>query len=291
MPQVTALLEIGDFSAMGAWIHFELGRYGEALAHAQAGIDRIAGRGPNVELHCRSWMVLALERLGRWDEAIAQLEAMRAVMHELDGPPPYFCSASFAAAGTIHAFRDERVQSDELAELVASLSPRQGIRLYPSAIKLLLARGEVDEARERGRPDGWRTMTADTYEAEAELLAARGAWDEVPAMLDTMRDFATLTPSPSLEAAADRLEGQVALAAGDTDRGLASLAAASATYAELECVWERAVTDLLIAEAGAPDASARAGRAAEAFGHLRTQAHLARARAVLAALRTGGGTN
>ena len=282
MPEVTDVTEIGDFYAMGAWLAFELGRYEEAVALADEGTDLIGGRGPNVEIHGRSWKVIACERLGRWEEAIEELAMVRHLLDDRGDAPPYFSSAAYAVVGAIHARRLQQVESDQLAEIVGRMSARQGVRLYPPAIGLSLARGEIDDARDRARPNGWRTLTAEVYEAEAEVLAASEAWDEVPAVLETMRHFATLTPSPALEAAADRLEGQAALAAGDVESGLTLLAAASAAYHALGCVWERAVTDLAMAEAGAADTHARAASAAETFEALQTPTHLARARTFLA---------
>ncbi len=281
MGEVTDVTEIGDFYAMGAWLSYELGRYEEAIALADEGEARIGGRGPNVEIHGRSWKVIACERLGRWDEAIEELAMVRHLLDDRRDAPPYFCSGAYAVVGAIHARRRQQVESDRFAEIVGRISARQGVRLYVPAIRLSLARGEIDDARERGRPYAWRILTAEVYEAEAEVIAASEAWDEAPAALETMRHFATLTPSPSLEAAADRLEGQAALAAGDAERGLTLLAAASAAYDALGCVWERAVTDLEIAEAGSDDAAARAEAAAETFERLRTPAELARARALL----------
>ena len=70
--------ELGDLYAMGAWTHYEIGRYGRALELADTGLDTIAGRGPNVELHLRPWRVASLYRLGRWDEALEEFAAVRA---------------------------------------------------------------------------------------------------------------------------------------------------------------------------------------------------------------------
>jgi hypothetical protein len=95
-----------------------------------------------------------------------------------------------------------------------------------------------------------------------------------------MREVAEDAPWPALEAAIDRLTGEAALAAGDAERGLAALAAASAAYRSLGCSWSSAVIDLEMAEAHTPDAAERAASAVREFERLRTPAYLDQARAV-----------
>ncbi len=275
MPQVTSVTEIGDFYAMGAWMRTVQGRYEEAIALADEGTARIGGQLPNVETHGRSWKVRALEALGRWDEAIAEFDVIRDLLGDRRDAPPYFCAASYAKAATIHARRGERVDSDLLAEALGRLSPEYGVQLYPDMLVMHLARGEIEEARARQLPYAWRTMIGDALEARGQAVAAAGAWDEVPALLDEMRVCAASSTWPSLEAEIDRLEGRAAIATGDIERGLRHLAAASDAYEAIGATWNGAMTDLEMAEAGARD---RAGEAAEVFELLRTPAFLRRAR-------------
>jgi hypothetical protein len=280
MPQVTDILEIGDFHAMGAWVCYCTGRYEDAVALAAEGIARIHGRGPNVELHARGWKVLALERLGRWDEAVEELALIRDLLGDRRDVPPYFAAAAFAADSAIRWRRGERVESDELASVVARLGPHQGVRLYPDTIKMHVARGELDLAVARERPATWRTMGGDALEAESEVIAATEDWAAVPSALTEMREVAEDAPWPALEAAIDRLTGEAAHAAGDAERGLAALAAASAGYRALGCTWSSALIDLEMAEAGARDGAERAVSAVGVFERLRTPAYLDQARAL-----------
>ncbi len=278
MPQVTSVTEIGDFYAMGAWMRTVTGRYEEALALADEGIARIGGRGPNVEIHGRGWKVRALEALGRWDEAVAELDVIRGFLGDRRDAPPYFCAAAYAKVAAIHARRGERVESDMLAHIVMRMPSERGVQLYPDMLKMHLARGEVGEARARMLPDAWRTLVGDALEARARAAAAARAWDEVPALLDEMRTCAASSTWPALEAEIARLEGRTALAAGDVERGLERLTTASAAWSALGCIWDAAVTDLEMAEAGG--AASRAASAAATFERLRTPSYLARARAV-----------
>jgi hypothetical protein len=280
LPQVTDIMEIGDFHAMAAWVRYCTGRYEDAVTLADDGVARVHGRGPNMELHARGWKVLACERLCRWDEAVEELALIRDILGDRRDVPPYFVAAAFAAVSAIHWRRGERVESDELANVVIGLGLDKGVRLYPDTIKMHIARGELDLAVARERPQTWRTMAGDALEAESEVIAATQNWEAVPRALAEMREIAEESPWPALEAAIDRLSGEVALAAGDAERGLAALASASDAYRALGCVWSSAVIDLEMAEGGAPDRAERAGSAVAAFELLRTPAYRDRARAV-----------
>ncbi len=265
IPKVTDAMEIGDFYAMGAWLHHATGEYQRALSLAAEGLERVQGRGMNVWLHVGAWKTIVAGRLGLWDEALETFAQMRSALGERWDDPAYFVSAAYAAVGTIHARRGERVEADRLADVVGRLPPEQGAMLYPYALQLLLARGEIDAARRRPRPGAWRTFTGEALEAEAELIEARRAWDEAPEAVREMREYAANSPAPAAEAAADRLEGRAALEAGDRERGLRLLAAASASYDALGCVWDRAVTDLVIAQAGGDPSGERAAAATAVF--------------------------
>jgi hypothetical protein len=279
-PLVTDVLELGDFYSMGAWHLFELARYPEVVEITDRGAEVIAARAMSV--HVRSWRVTALHRLGRWDEALAEFEAIRSLLDEHRDEPPYFATHAYCAAGVIYEARSDRIESDRIADIVRILqSTRASARLYGPAVRLLIDRGEADAAADLTYEEGgWQVHAPEAFEAWAELAAARAMWDEVPDLLARMRVHAELAPAPSLVPSADRLDGRAALAAGERARGLTSLAAASAAYGALGCVWERAVTDLEIAEAEAPDAAERARAAADVFERLRTPGFLARARAV-----------
>jgi hypothetical protein len=280
---LTDVLEIGDLYAMGAWHLCELARYEEALAVADRGIDALAGRALPVDIHVRSWRLVGLHRLGRWDEALVEFDAIRALLDDERDDPPYFVTHAYCAAGSIYEARGERLDSDRIADIVRTLqSTRASARLYGPALRLWVERGEAEvAARVAYGEEEWRVHAAEAFEGWAELAAARGRWEEVPDLVRRMRAHADVAPAPSLVPSADRLEGRAALAAGERHRGIVSLVAASRGYEELGCTWERALTDLEIAEAGADDAPARAAAAAEDFRRLRTPTYLE---------RTGAGT-
>jgi class 3 adenylate cyclase/tetratricopeptide (TPR) repeat protein len=249
VPQVTDVLEIGDTYSMGAWVLYELGRYAEAVEVSDDGLAVVTGRGANVELHLRSWRVVAMQRLGAWDEAAEEFGRIVALLDDRRDDPPYFVTHAFAAIAAIHESRGDRVQSDRLSGLLVRLMSETSGRLYPWLIRLLVGRGDIEAARRLERPSTWQVHAADAFEAEGELLAILGAWDLVPVALAEMRLHATNATSPSLEAFADRLEGRAAFARADADAAVPVLERAAVRFGELDAVWERAITELDLASA------------------------------------------
>ncbi len=290
LPQVTEILEIGDFYSTGGWEAYELGRYADALRSVETGLELVAGRGPNVELHNRSWRAAALYRLGGWDEVLAEFRAIDALLDEdRRASPPYFVAHAFALVGTIHEARGDRIESDRAAALLTSLATSFAGRLHPFLVRFLVERGELDLARSRPRPVNWRVHAADAYEAAAELLVAEERWVDAPELLAEMREHARVAPAPSVLAFADRLEGRAALAAGDPARAVELLTAASAGFTDLQTPWERALTDLDLARAAhraGRDEESRAtlDRALATFEELRAARDVERARTVRAEL-------
>jgi tetratricopeptide (TPR) repeat protein len=285
MPEVTDLLEIGDFWAVGAWMHYELARYRRALEITDQGIAAVGGRAPNVEIHIRAWRMVSLYRLGSWDEALRQFELLRKLLDERRDAPPYFASFAYGVAGMIGEIRGDRVESDRLAAVLMEISPTLSGRLYPSLLAFLVVRGELEIASALARPAPWRVHAAGAYESEAELHAALGRWEGVPEFLTEMRTHAEIAPAPSVLAFADRLQGRASLAAADPEGGIPLLAAASSAFADLEVPWERAVTDLELAEAliaagRAEEARAPLATATSTFEALGAVTNLARARSL-----------
>jgi len=285
IPQVTDVLELGDSWAMGAWHLFELGRYRASVEVAGTGLAQIAGRGFASDLHIRSWRLVSLFRLGEWDEALEELHRMRTLLGDRRDDPPYFASHAFAAAAAIFDSRGDRMGSDELTAALLRLGSGTHVRLYPWLLKLLIQRGEVDAAERLVLGPTWRVHAGDVYEGRAELLCVLGTWDEVPSLVSTMREHAAAAETPSVAAFADRLEGRALAADGDSAAAVEPLRRAVTGFAELGAVWERARTELDLAEAltaAGPedevhDVAAGAGSTFEALG---CRKDLARARAL-----------
>jgi hypothetical protein len=96
----------------------------------------------------------------------------------------------------------------------------------------------------------------------AELLAVTARWEEAPTFLEQSRAYAQAAKLKALPAHLDRLEGRSAVAAGEPERGLQLLERAREELADLGATWERARTELDIAEVLAARDRAREARAA-----------------------------
>jgi hypothetical protein len=93
----------------------------------------------------------------------------------------------------------------------------------------------------------------------AELLTLSERWSEVPAFLEDSRAYAAEAELLALPVHLDRLDGRTSIAAGRLEPGLEALERARQAYARLGAAWERARTELDLAEA-----FASAGRTDEA---------------------------
>jgi class 3 adenylate cyclase/tetratricopeptide (TPR) repeat protein len=269
---VSDLLEIGDFHAMGGWAYYELGDLPRSLGSVETGIALVAGRAPNVESHLRSWRCVTLFRIGRWDEAVHEYEVTRALLDDRRDEPPYFAAHAYATAAICFHARDQQVLSDRVTDLLLGL-PTVGPRLYPTLLRLLVRRDDLEGAARLRRPDGWAVHRGDALESESELLAARGAWAEAVAFATEMRAQATLNGTTIVSTFADRLEGRAAAAGGESARAVELLTRAAARFDELGAVWERALTEADLAAAltslDRPDeARAVRARARATFEHL-----------------------
>jgi hypothetical protein len=161
-------------------------------------------------------------------------------------------------------------------------------RLYAWHLRYLVLRGDLADAISIPRTTTWNVHAADAYESEAELLAAREAWEEVPEFLERMRGYAADAATTSVLGFADRLEGHAALAARNAEAAVQLLERAAVRFGEMAAIWERALTELdlsrALSEVGRrSDAAAAASNAAQTFEALGCGRDLARARAL-----TGG---
>ena len=100
-----------------------------------------------------------------------------------------------------------------------------------------------------------------------EDVLARGEWDRGDLVAASAREHAEAAGAPAVVPAAQRLEGAVAVAGADLERGLELLVAARDAFEDLGMVWEAARTRRLLAVAhgrsGRPDDAAAEAAAAE----------------------------
>ncbi len=110
-------------------------------------------------------------------------------------------------------------------------------------------RDEVKELLEQAASIPSQVGRPFAEQVRAVVLAEQERWGEVPAFLEQTRDLAARGGLLALPVHLDRLEGRAALAGGDTGRAIGTLAAASTGFEALGARWEKACTDLSLAEA------------------------------------------
>jgi hypothetical protein len=285
--------ELGDIYAVAAWESALIGDYPEAARLAERGQAITAGEAPGFELHNLSWRAFAEFSLGDWSAVVDEiLPRVRAVLGERWDEPPYFTAHAYGSAAFIHDAREGAA----VAELV-NLLRRQAEGLWAQLSLIWLAwiltrRGRADEVGDLlQRLDSNPSQIARPLEDQvrAVALAEQGRWDEVPAFLERSRSFAETAELRALPVHLVRLEGRAEVAAGDRQRGIELLRAASAGFSALKAGWERACTDLSLANglmlAGrSDDARTVLASAAAVFDELGSLREIERSRELLTTL-------
>jgi hypothetical protein len=249
--------ELGDMYAVAAWGAGLVGDYAEAIRFSTRGAALAADEAPGMMLHNLSWRAFAEFSLGNWDVVVDEiLPRVREQLGDRVDDPPYFTAHAFGSAAFVHASRGD----PEASELVALLRRhakelQEGQWPELSAVWLawtLTRMGERAEVRTlldvltTGHTDQTRPLRD---QVTAVVLADQERWDEVPAFLRRSRDLVRRGQLRALPAHLDRVEGRAAIARGDVGVGIAKLEGAKRGFTELGAVWERAVTDLDLAQA------------------------------------------
>jgi tetratricopeptide (TPR) repeat protein len=263
--RISQELELVDLYAMGAWMSYatstypETVRYGEDLEHRY--------RHPSI-VHAQSWRVAALYQLGRWDEALATFAIALDLLGDRRDTPANAVTHMFAVVALIHDLRGDRRDLGDVLRVVAAV-PEHAPRIYPWRTRLALQRGEFDRARAllEAPPASWKVHADLVWEVRCEDVLARGDWERGYEIAASARQQAEAGGTPAVRPAALRLEGAVALAGAELDRGVARLVAARQEFLDLGMVWEAARTRRLLAagyeRTGRPDQAALEAAVAE----------------------------
>ena len=256
--------EIGDIFAMGAWTQTLIGNYDHALRTGLRGAERAEGAEGLIG-HCLNWVCASLFHLGDWDRMLETFDRIRALLEERVDEPPYFMLHGFGAAAFAHAARGLGGTDRWLSVLEGS----RGRRLEGSVVAsywlawVYARRGEHERAwsilGEAKTPT--QTVRPIMGECVAEILSATERWQEVPAFIADERAYAKEARLVALPVHLDRLEGRAALAAGDADTGRDLLGRARDGFGRLGATWERARTELELAEALAGAGASQDGEA------------------------------
>jgi hypothetical protein len=290
IPQLDDVVEVVDIYATHAWSLAHIGDYRRAAELGAIGWARGAGMGVGNQVPGVFYAV-ANFRLGRWDEfwrIFAEFEAL----FGLSDPEKVLRYHSFRLYGVAAYLSEVAGDSAAVDRYIGRLDRSQavqgsvgisGARLW--IVMTLIRRREFGEARARlAVQDPVRDIQNRdlTLEAWADLVAAEGAWDEAPTIVAEARDWAGRTGLRFLPAVADRLEGQTALAAGEHEAAARLLERARDAFTKLEVPWERARTELSLAQAylAADRGTEAAAAALETFTALRAAVETERATAL-----------
>ncbi|HEY6378779.1 MAG TPA: hypothetical protein VI316_06335, partial [Candidatus Dormibacteraeota bacterium] len=297
LPRISNDMEVADILNMASKNALNIGRYREALGHAQESVRRCKAdivRG--WALYALSWRGLANFWLGRWADLAVDVAAADALMtREERVVPPYFASLHYAAAALVAEVQGD---SDTAQDLMLRLDRRDELTGFPNwskaplMVRVLVRRGDFTAARERLDHPFFRVHREGKgflLAADAELVAAAGDWSRAGPLAGAMRDFATEAGLEALPTHADRLEGLAAHAQGRTVEAVTLLRRAAEAFAAQEARWEAGRTELALAAALAETRDAAAarvalGRARPLLEELRSKAELAAARELEARL-------
>ncbi|MEX2204121.1 MAG: adenylate/guanylate cyclase domain-containing protein [Actinomycetota bacterium] len=249
--------ELGDMYAVTAWVLALIGEYPEALQRATQGEAVAIGEAEGMALHNLSWRAFVEFSLGNWTTVVAQiLPKVQAVLGDRGMDPPYFTAHAFGSAALIHGARGDPRAVELIALLRRNIEGKEeGEWPRISFIWLawiLIRQGSGDEAL--GLLEPLRSSHTELTrpledQVVALLLAQQGRWDEVPGFLARSREFTLRAGLRALPVHLDRLDGRAAFASGDIEDAVAKLERAREGFAGLGAAWERAVTELDLAQA------------------------------------------
>jgi hypothetical protein len=282
VPQLDDAVELTDIYGVTTWGLTHTGEFRRAIEFGRKGVE-IADAAGVFNFLAGGFMAVAQFRLGDWVDFWETFTMLNA---QFD-PTQALRYHSMRQYGVAAYIREVTGDSDEADRLIERLDQSQvelgavgvsGARCWIVAI--LARRGRFAEARDRlGVADPVRDIQNRDldYEGWADLIAAEGTWDQAPAVISEARKWAEDTGLKFLPFIAERLEGRAALAGGDLAAAARILQRARDGFDGLGAVWERARTDVALAEAllaagRSSDAAAAANNAKEVFERLGAEA-------------------
>jgi len=253
-PRLEDQTEIIDIYSTSAWALAHIGEFRRVADLARRGVElsdnlSVSHSGP------AAFLAVAQYRLGEWDAFWKTFTAAEA-QFDPEKPLRYHAFRMYGIAAYLREVAGDSASADGFIERVDQSQGAQGAVGVSGArlwiVITLIRRGAFADARRRLDVEdpvrGIQNRDLD-LEAWADLVAAEGAWDEAAYVVGQARDWASRTGLLLLPAVADRLEGQAALAAGEPERATELLELARATFTSLEAPWERARTELSLAQA------------------------------------------
>jgi class 3 adenylate cyclase/tetratricopeptide (TPR) repeat protein len=291
-PKLTDPFEVGDIHAMAAWWALSTGRYRESEDLASRGYSAAMPGSPIQGLYCLDFRAAARFRLGDWDGLLADVSLADEILGDRRESPPGFAPLHLVMAAFVHDARGDRGTASRYLELVRWLEQAEDrsdpvLTLWQA--RLLARRGRFADARallERPELAEDRRGQDEVLEAWCELISEEGVWEAAADLAERMKHHAEWAGEPPVALFATRLEGRAAAAGGMHERAAGFLRGAADGFAELEAVWEAAVTKLdlarvLVSAGNGEDAEPLAYGAAQVFQRLGSVRELGFARDLL----------
>jgi tetratricopeptide (TPR) repeat protein len=196
---------------------------------------------------------MARFRLGRWDGFVEDLDVLERMLGDRRREPPYFAVRPFGAAAVMFETRGEPAAADRMLAVVEWMRGQgegRGSLALAFASLALARRGDVDAAWAYSDEalSNRRAYGPAVWETRCDLVAETGLWDRTPEILKSARAATDRGRLLALPAFADRLEGRTALMDGETEKAKHHLDRASRRFEGIGARWERAATDLSLAE-------------------------------------------
>jgi class 3 adenylate cyclase len=290
--------EACDAYGMMAWACTVMGRFAEAHEAATAGAEVAEDVNPGALMHTLTWRTQLRFITGEWEKALDDQERIEEIQEAVPGdatPLPYSVRA-YAVAMLIHELRGEDEETTrywDLIERFEQTAAGHSGRLSQSRgliARTLLHQGRLEEAREiiEEERDSYVACRLEFrsfhLESLCDIVAAQGDWDAVPEIVEQARREAASGELVSLPFWADRLEGRLSAARGDTQTAVRLLRRSAEGFAGLGAVWEAAFSNLLLGETLAPGGERLRAleRAHEVFARVGSAREVERARQLLA---------
>jgi len=253
-PRLEDQTELIDIYSTSAWALAHIGEFRRVADLARRGVAlsdnlSVSHSGP------AAFLAVAQYRLGEWDAYWKTFTAAEA-QFDPEKPLRYHAFRMYGIAAYLREVAGDSASADGFIERVDQSQGAQGAVGVSGArlwiVITLIRRGAFADARRRLDVEdpvrGIQNRDLD-LEAWADLVAAEGAWNEAGDVVAEAREWASRTGLLFLPAVADRLDGQAALGAGESGRAVELLERARATFSNLETPWERARTELSLAQA------------------------------------------
>ena len=246
--------EASDIYAMCAWNRALTGDYDESVRLGLTGRDHAAGQAVGLVSHCLNWVGFSLFHLGDWDRLLDVFEEIKVLMGGRAENPPYFMMCVFGAAAFVHNARGA-AGAESSVDFLERSRGREHMGTVGASYWLAwtLARHGSHERAWTVLQDadavGTKILQPFRDAVVADLLALTQRWQDVPAFMAESRTYASDARIRALPVHLDRLEGRASVAHGRLDEGLATLRRAEAGFGDLGATWERARTELDMAEA------------------------------------------